>query len=240
MPPLLIDVRLPYRHRSMTHRPVLRSSACPDGPARRWPPLCRAVVLAAALVFAGVATVSAQPEELPLGSPMPAVDEPLVNVRSGDAVPVDDLPGDAATVFIFWSNQCPWVDKYEERVQELVAAVQGDAVSVVLVNANDASAFPRESLEASRTRAEDAGIDATYVRDPQGALASALGASRTPHAFVFDDAQTLVYAGAIDDSPADASAVSKPYLRTAVEAVLAGDPVPTPDTKAFGCTIKRP
>jgi thiol-disulfide isomerase/thioredoxin len=198
------------------------------------------LVLAAGLLLGGAMPAAAQPEELPLGSPLPSVEAPLVRAEDGAEVPVSDLTGERATVFVFWSNQCPWVDKYEDRIAALGEQVRGEGVSMVLVNANDASSFPRESLEASREKAASAGYDAVYVRDPDAALATALGASRTPHAFVFDEAQTLVYAGAVDDSPADASSVSKPYLQQAIEAVLAGESVPTADTKAFGCMIKYP
>jgi len=213
----------------------------------RCPSLCRPRSLGAAALFAAVivlvgaaAPAGAQPQEMPLGSALPSVEEALVRTDGGTEVSVGDLMGERATVFVFWSNQCPWVDKYAERVQSLRETFHSDGVSVVLVNANDADSFPRESLEASREKAESAGFEAAYVRDPEAALANALGASRTPHAFVFDEAQTLVYAGAIDDSPADASAVSKPYLQQAVEALLAGESVPTADTKAFGCMIKYP
>jgi thiol-disulfide isomerase/thioredoxin len=191
-------------------------------------------------VIAAPWTTAAQPEELPLGSALPSVNASLQHV-DGSSPTVSALMGETATVFIFWSNQCPWVDKYEGRVQDLAAAyAEEDAVRIVLVNANDASAFPSESLAASRARAEEADYAAEYVKDPTGTLASALGAARTPHAFVFDGAQTLVYAGSIDDSPGDPESVTTPYLRNAIEAVVSGTEVPVADTKAFGCMIKLP
>lgn len=182
---------------------------------------------------------SAQPEELPLGSSLPSPSTTLQDV-DGTSVSVSDLLGSTATVFVFWSNQCPWVDKYEDRVKDIVGAYQGQGVRFVLVNANDASAFPGESLDASRKKAESTNYGATYVRDPQATFARSLGASRTPHVFVFDGSQTLVYAGTIDDSPGDAGNVSKAYLRDALDAVTSGSDVPVADTKAFGCTIKFP
>lgn len=192
-----------------------------------------------ALLFVMPRGVEAQPEQLPLGSSLPSVDGPIQRV-DGTGVDLSALTGSKATVFLFWSNQCPWVDKYEDRVQELVETFQGNGVQFVLVNSNDASAFPKESMKASQARAESAGYTATYVKDPSGALANALGASRTPHAFVFDSTNALVYAGTIDDSPGDPSNVSKPYLQNAIQAVVSGSEVPVADTKAFGCMIKLP
>jgi thiol-disulfide isomerase/thioredoxin len=206
---------------------------------RRVPRL--AVVLLAFVVAAAAAIpdASAQPEELPLGSPLPSVDAPLTRA-DGSTVAASDLTGSTATVFLFWSNQCPWVDKYEERVQAIVSDFGGQGIRVVRVNANDAGAFPKESLEACRQRADDRGYETPYVRDDRAALARALGASRTPHAFVFDDSQTLVYAGAIDNSPADPENVTKSYLRDALDALVSGSSIPVADTKAFGCTLKYP
>ena len=185
------------------------------------------------------APAAAQPEELPLGSSLPATDVSLTQV-DGTTISVSEVLGSTATVFLFWSNQCPWVDKYEDRVQGMVEEFGGQGVEFVLVNANDASAFPRESLDASRQRAASREYDATYVRDDGAQLASAFGASRTPHVFVFDAQRTLVYVGSIDNSPADPDNVTKPYLRDALTAVLGGDSVPVADTKAFGCMLKDP
>lgn len=196
-------------------------------------------VAAVLLATMAVPHAHAQSEELPLGSSMPAPDAELTRL-DGTAASASDLMGGSATVFVFWSNQCPWVDRYEDRIQAIASDFRGDGVRFLLVNANDAATFPKENLEASRERADAAGYDVTYVRDDGARLAAALGASRTPHVFVFDDAATLVYAGAVDDSPASAENVEKPYLRNALQAVTSGESVPIADTKAFGCTLKFP
>jgi len=156
----------------------------------------------------------------------------------GSTVPLSAVAGETGTVLLFWSNQCPWVDRYEERVMDLVERFQSQTIQFVLVNANDASAFPQESLDASQERANERGYQAVYVRDPGSSLARALGATRTPHAFVFDADETLVYTGTIDDSPSGTDGVTKTYLADALEALTGGGDVPVPRTKAFGCTIK--
>lgn len=200
----------------------------------------RVLICTAALLVVGAsAPVFGQSEEIPLGSALPDVTAQFPAV-DGTTKSVDELLGSNATVFIFWSNQCPWVDKYEDRVEDLVSAYQSRGVTFVRVNSNDPTAFPRESLQGSTEKAEEEEYQTPYIRDPKAALANALGASRTPHVFVFDDTQTLVYAGTIDDSPADASAVKKTYLKDALDATLNGEDVPLADTKAFGCMIKFP
>ena len=191
------------------------------------------VLLSVLLLFAVPA--AAQPEPMPLGSTMPSATLQRVD---GTAVQLSNVAGQTGTVLLFWSNQCPWVDRYEDRVMDLVVRFQPQSVQFLLVNSNDASAFPQESLDASRDRANERGYQALYVRDNGSSLARALGATRTPHAFVFDADQTLIYTGTIDDSPSGPQGVTKTYLADVLAAVTSGGEVPVPRTKAFGCTIK--
>jgi len=187
------------------------------------------------LLGLGTAPSVAQPEEMPLGSEMPSATLQRVD---GTSIQLQRVVGKTGTVLIFWSNQCPWVDRYEDRVQQLVNRFQSQGFQFILVNSNDATAFPQESLEASRQRASQSGYKAVYARDPGSTLARALGASRTPHVFVFDVDRTLVYVGTIDDSPSDPGNVTKTYLADALTALGEGQEISVPKTKAFGCTIK--
>jgi hypothetical protein len=79
--------------------------------------------------------------------------------------------------------------------------------------------------------------------DATGVVGRQYGATNTPHMYVLDRAGRLVYAGAIDDRPtsrrADVQGANN-YVRAALEAVAAGQPVKTPVTRAYGCTVKYP
>src|SRR5262249_6105397 len=59
----------------------------------------------------------------------------------------------------------------------------------------------------------------------------------TPHAFVFDAERKLRFQGRIDDGENPAK-VRTSDTRNAIEALLAGRPVPVATTKVFGCSIK--
>lgn len=173
------------------------------------------------------------------GAALPSIETSLQRL-DGSSVTPQDLLGENGTVFLFWSNQCPWIDRYERRVQSLIADMKGQGVQFVRVNANEANASSGETLEASRARAEEEGYAVPYVRDSTAAFARALGATRTPQAFVFNQDQTLVYVGAIDDTPSGAEQVDAPYLRRAVESIQDKEDVPTEKTSAFGCALKYP
>ena len=191
--------------------------------------------LSAAVVLAALLAIPAygQNQELPLGSTMPMQDEPLQSV-TGDMVALAELGGPAGTVVIFWSNQCPWVDKYEQRVFELADEFGSRGLGFVFVNSNDPDAFPKESLSAM----EERGYDVPYLSDREGELAAAFGAERAPQVFVFDASDALAYAGAIDDSPGDPGNVQQRYLRTALDELSTGTAVSSAETPPFGCIIK--
>lgn len=176
-------------------------------------------------------------QEANIGSTLPLASRSM-QAADGSSLTLGSLKGDQGTVVIFWSNTCPWVSKAEDRVLSLANTYAGRGFGFVLVNANDPVAFPDESGEANQQRATSANYGMPYVTDAGSELAVALGASRTPHIYVFDGSDALVYVGALDDSPGDPSNVTKTYLADALDAVIAGSPVPVAQTKAFGCTIK--
>jgi hypothetical protein len=90
------------------------------------------------------------------------------------------------------------------------------------------------------TRSRNASPSAVLL-DPTGVVGKLYGATNTPHMYVVDKAGLLQYAGAIDDRPttrrSDVQGAHN-YVREALQAVAAGQPVKTPATRAYGCTVK--
>ena len=91
-------------------------------------------------------------------------------------------------------------------------------------------------------RKSDKEFPFAYVVDENQVITRMYGATRTPELVVLqknEDNQLMVaYKGAVDDSPRDASAVQKPYVSTAINALMKGEKVETTSTKAIGCSIK--
>lgn len=171
--------------------------------------------------------------EIPLGSALP--DASLGRVGGGQAT-LSSLAGQQGTAVVFWSNQCPWVDRVEDRLIDLVDTYSGQGIAFVLINSNDAEAYPQESAEESAAAGYPSGV--AYLSDPTSEVARTFGAERTPHVYLFDASDALVYVGTIDDSPGDPANVQQEYLHDALDAVAGGSNVAVPQTKAFGCTIK--
>ena len=79
-----------------------------------------------------------------------------------------------------------------------------------------------------------------YIKDDTAELARLMGATRTPHAFVFDASRQLVYSGPIDDSPGDPDAVGITHVEDVIRAIASGAPIERAALRPFGCKIKNP
>jgi hypothetical protein len=78
-----------------------------------------------------------------------------------------------------------------------------------------------------------------YLYDESQHVALAYSAACTPDTFVFDGQRRLVYRGQLDGTrPGNDLAVTAADVRAAVDAVLAGTPVPADQIPAMGCGIK--
>lgn len=135
-------------------------------------------------------------------------------------------------------NHCPYVIAYEPRLVALAREYAPKGVDWVAVNANDATRYPDDGMQAMKARARERGFPFPYLRDDAQTFVRALGARFTPDAFVFDRARRLRYHGRIDDNHRDPSQVTSTDLKNALDALLAGNDPPVTETTAFGCSIK--
>ena len=162
---------------------------------------------------------------------------------SGKAVSLGDYRGQI--VVLEWTNHdCPYVRKHYDtgNMQALQAEATGQGVIWLSIISSapgtqgHVSAGQADELTATRKARPSA-----VLLDPTGAVGKMYGATNTPHMYVVDKAGTLVYAGAIDDKPTSRRGDvqgAKNYVREALQAVAAGQPVKTPVTRAYGCTVK--
>lgn len=175
--------------------------------------------------------------QLATGDPLPSA-ETTLPAADGSSQALSGAAGEGGLVVVFWSNVCPWAGKYTDRLADLVGEYVPAGIGFVLVNANSPEQIEAEGAAASREAMAEAGLAVPYLLDGSGALASAFGVRSAPQVFFFGPDRTLVYSGAIDDSPASAVRVRAPYLQQAMDQTLAGLPVEVRQTQAFGCTIK--
>jgi peroxiredoxin len=172
--------------------------------------------------------------QISIGDPVPAFALPDTDGAEHRA-PLDDAP--PATVLVVTCNHCPYVIAWNPRLKAAAEDYLPRGVRFLGINANDARRYPADSLERMRRFVRDQAWPFPYLRDEHQDVAAALGAQVTPHVFVFDAEQRLVYRGAPDGDHQDPSQDAA-WLRGALDATLAGQPVAAPETRARGCSVK--
>ena len=165
----------------------------------------------------------------------PAPDFTLPAASDGKAIALKDLLAkNKAVAVVFIATKCPVSNAYNTRMAALGKEYVAKGVFLVGINSNKT-----EPAAEVKEHAEKHGFTFPVLKDDGNKIADAYGAAKTPEVFVLDPKGILLYHGRIDESQDDARNVRSPDLRNALEAILAGKPVPTAETKAFGCTIKR-
>jgi peroxiredoxin len=193
----------------------------------------RALVALVVLSAASLAAPAARAADLKIGAPAP--DFTLPAASDGKAVALKDLLAKSkAVAVVFIATKCPVSNAYNTRMAALGKEYAAKGVLLVGVNSNKT-----EPAAEVKEHAEKHGFTFPVLKDDGNKIADAYGAAKTPEVYVLSPKGDLLYHGRIDESQDDARNVRSPDLRNALEAVLSGKPVPTAETKAFGCTIKR-
>jgi peroxiredoxin len=194
--------------------------------------------------LAGGALVGAAADPAGAVTPVGQAAPPFSAAASnGASVALADYRG--KVVVLEWTNhECPYVRKHYETGN--MQTLQKEAAAKGAVWLSVISSAPGEQGHVTAGQANELTVrrqaaPAAVLLDPQGTVGRHYGATVTPHMYVIDPQGVLVYAGAIDDRPttrrSDVQGAQN-YVRAALEAVLAGRPVRTPATRAYGCTVK--
>ncbi|MCL2450742.1 MAG: thioredoxin family protein [Polyangiaceae bacterium] len=222
----------------VTLAPACSRSHAESSPAETSPPPSPVAAAAPAAAAPDVEKT----DKAELGKPAPDF---TLNDIDGHPVHLADARAGGKTVVLEWFNpQCPFVNKSHIKGSLKDAPAKHIAEGVVWIGIDSAApgkqGYDPQTIREAQKRF---GVSYPILRDESGAVGRAYGATNTPHMFVIDKTGTLVYAGAIDNSP-DAEGESPTdgklvnYVDAALEALKAGRPVKTPSTKAYGCGVK--
>jgi peroxiredoxin len=173
---------------------------------------------------------------LPLGTEAP--DFELAD-PAGTKYRRDDFANAPALVVAFICNHCPYVKHIRNEWARIASDLQQRGVAVVGINSNDPDAYPDDSPDAMAAERAAVGYTFPYLFDETQEVAKAYRAACTPDFYVFGADRRLAYRGQFDDSrPSNAAPVTGGDLTAAVDAVLAGEPVPESQHPSMGCNIK--
>jgi peroxiredoxin len=155
----------------------------------------------------------------------------------GKPVSLADFREQKAVVAVFLGTECPLAKVYIPRLNELHARLGQQGVALVAIDSNVQDTLSKAAAFVRRYE-----VAFPLLMDPDGAVADAFGATRTPQAFVLDAARVVRYEGRIDDQFGvgyQRPKATREDVMAAVDELLAGKPVGTPETKTVGCIIGR-
>jgi peroxiredoxin len=92
-----------------------------------------------------------------------------------------------------------------------------------------------------KVRSKEKGFNFAYLYDETQEVATAYGATKTPHVYLLEkkgDKNYVRYIGAIDDNTYNPEEVTEKHLEKATDALLAGNKIEKSFTRAVGCSIK--
>ena len=194
-----------------------------------------ALGMAVALAWGGAGWAAAAV----VGKPAP---EFSLTDSSGRARSLSEFKGQF--VVLEWFNpECPFSRKhYGGNMQQLQARYTRHGVVWLSIDSSAPGKQGYLTPEQADAFIKERGVKSTAVLlDPDGKAGRLYGAKTTPHLFVIGQDGTVLYAGAIDDTPsADPTDIprSANYVQRALDEAMAGKPVSIQETKSYGCSVK--
>jgi hypothetical protein len=191
------------------------------------------------LLFSVSGCTSTSPVMPPERAPVAAsTQSSYVNVRGG----VYHLPGPdqcKAVALVFVGVECPVSNSYAPEIASLCREYGPKRIMFCVVYPD-----PDLTISAARKHAGDYAFPCPAVLDSDLRLASKVGATLTPEVALLSPTGQLLYRGRIDDRyfalGQQRAQPTQRDLRQALDAVLAGRPVPVPRTQPIGCYISFP
>jgi len=188
------------------------------------------------------AAAKSEPALTPAKLGAPAPDFTLVDL-DGKQVSLASFRG--KTVVLEWFNPgCPFVKASHTKGSLVDTAARHSKAGVVWLAINSGAPGKQgHGVDANRAGRETFKLEHPILLDESGRVGRAYAAAHTPHLYVLNKEGVLVYRGAIDNSPdAEGQSASGGKLVNYVDAALAdleaGRPVATPETEAYGCSVK--
>lgn len=174
--------------------------------------------------------------EFPVGAVAP--DFELMEPLTGKRVSLAQAKGDKGTLVMFICNHCPFVVLLKEGLAQLGKDYQGKGIGIIAISSNSVHTHPQDGPDRMAEDAKHNGYTFPYLYDEDQSVAQAYKAMCTPEFYIFDGSLKLQYHGQFDSArPGKNVPVTGKDVRDALDAVLAGEPVPSAKP-SIGCNIK--
>ncbi|MFT6896840.1 MAG: peroxiredoxin [Paraglaciecola sp.] len=166
----------------------------------------------------------------------------------GKMVKLSDVAKDKGLVVAFICNHCPYVIHIAPQFAKLARQYQQKGIGFVAINSNDIQQYPEDDMGNMREEKRLRSYPFPYLLDEDQSVAKAYAAACTPDIYLFDAQQKLIYRGQFDSTrPRRISSgnydssehqASGTDLRNAMDALLTGGQVTSPQVASIGCNIK--
>ena len=190
-----------------------------------------------AIPFAALALTLATASALAL-TPGQVVGNFTLTDDSGKTHELYQSANSKAIVVMVQGNGCPIVRQAIPALREVRDEYRSKGVEFLLLNSN-----LQDSSESIAKESKEFGFDLPILVDSKQQVGEALGVQRTSEVFVIDPKTwKLVYRGPIDDrlSYERQRPPSNLYLKDALDAVVAGQPVKVAQADGVGCIVNFP
>lgn len=170
------------------------------------------------------------------GEAPPKAPEFALKNQDGEEVRLSDLAG--RIVVLEWVNpDCPYVVRHYKAGTMKTLAEEFAPQGVVWLAVNSTKYM---DADASKKFKAAEGLPYDFLIDQDGKVGRLYEAKTTPDMRIIDIDGSLVYSGAIDDDPRNEKSKEDTtnYVRKALKELLAGEPVSSPQTKPYGCSVK--
>ena len=177
-------------------------------------------------------------ESLSIDESLPIPNYKMKSV-DGSFYSLNDLKTEEGILVIFTCNTCPFVVMWEDRYKMLEEYCKKNNIGIAYINSNYKRRNSVDSYKNMIEHSKNMNYNYQYLVDNKSKLANTFKAKTTPHIFLFDETNKLVYKGSIDNNYKDKSNVTEFYLKDAMDQMLKNEKIEISTTKAIGCSIKR-
>jgi len=162
----------------------------------------------------------------------------------GKDIKLDELLKTNKAVVVQWFNpECPYVAMHYQNGVSTFNDLQKQYASkgIALVGINSGGTGNQGAATDTNKKAiSDWKIEYPICPDLSGEVGRSFGAKNTPAMYIITADGKIAYSGAIDNNQGrdKKDAEVKHYVKAAIDEILAGKPVTTPTTAAYGCGVK--
>jgi peroxiredoxin len=188
-------------------------------------------IAAAAMSLTALAADQSKGKGVSVGQPAPQF---KLDDQAGKPVALSDFKG--KIVVLEWTNiDCPFVQRHmkEKTAATLAEKYKADGVAWLAI---DSTSTHNTAMNA-RTIA-DHNLPFPILNDSTGTVGKEYGAKTTPHIFIVNKDGTLAYIGGMDNDPEGKKTDRVNYVAKALDELIAGKTVSTPETRSYGCSVK--